>query len=242
MNCGLGTHNAYGVPIIKNSANAAIAKSAVRDDRVFTGYKLDLESALYYARARMYSAKMGRFVSRDPLKYVDGFSQYNAYFALNKLDPFGLECGECEKLNPNRACPSQPECVPDDDRITRAKNACRLALELAFMSMLSEAIGAANMVGGLGNNAVSKSLGGMAASSAGGAVPGAGMLPGASSSDPVEAATQAATEICSRPCCIGCHGPNPPPLPSTTAPPAVYPYPMFVPQNIDPGAMGLGMH
>ena len=60
------SYNVYGVPTIKNSANATIAKSAVGNDRGFTGYKLDSESGLYFARARMYSAKLGLFTGRDP--------------------------------------------------------------------------------------------------------------------------------------------------------------------------------
>jgi len=59
------SYNAYGVRTVKNSAGATLAKSAVGQDRGFTGYKLDSETGLYYARARMYSAKLGRFISRD---------------------------------------------------------------------------------------------------------------------------------------------------------------------------------
>ena len=108
------SYNAYGVPTIKNSANATIAKSAVGNDRGFTGYKLDSETGLYAARARMYSAKLGRFISRDPwmknsirilkamlteprafagMGYPNGFNSYFAYMIPNKLDPSGLaEC------------------------------------------------------------------------------------------------------------------------------------------------------
>ena len=56
----------------------------------FTGYKLDAETALYAARNRMYSAKLGRFISRDPIGYVDGMSNYDGYFAGNGVDPYGL--------------------------------------------------------------------------------------------------------------------------------------------------------
>ena len=59
------SYNAYGVPTIKNSANATIAKSAVGNDRGFTGYKLDAEAGFFNARARIYSPKLGRFVNRD---------------------------------------------------------------------------------------------------------------------------------------------------------------------------------
>ncbi len=34
---------------------------------------------------------MGRFISRDPLGYVDGTNLYAGYFSMNLLgDPFGL--------------------------------------------------------------------------------------------------------------------------------------------------------
>lgn len=40
---------------------------------------------------RMYDPEIGRFISRDPLGYVDGMSQYNAYFAEKfALDPTGF--------------------------------------------------------------------------------------------------------------------------------------------------------
>ena len=39
---------------------------------------------------RMYDPEIGRFISRDPLGYVDGQSLYNAYFAEKfALDPMG---------------------------------------------------------------------------------------------------------------------------------------------------------
>ena len=85
------SYNVYGVPTIKNSANATIAKSAVGNDRGFTGYKLDSETGLNYARARMYSVKLGRFISRDSLGYIDGTSLYRAYFVPLRLDPSGNE-------------------------------------------------------------------------------------------------------------------------------------------------------
>ena len=86
------SYNAYGVATIKNSVNATIAKSAVGNDRGFTGYKLDGETALYAARARMYSAKLGRFTARDPSDYVDGYGLYSGYFVPNRLDPSGEKC------------------------------------------------------------------------------------------------------------------------------------------------------
>ena len=111
------SYNAYGVRTVKNSAGATLAKSAVNQDRGFTGYKLDSESSLYFARARMYSAKLGRFLERDPFRhlgdlarhnlggsriagmdtaqpsasdgYIDGYNLYCAKFIPNLVDPDG---------------------------------------------------------------------------------------------------------------------------------------------------------
>jgi RHS repeat-associated protein len=44
---------------------------------------------LRYKRARIYSAQLGRFISRDPLGFVDGMSLYRAYFVPGKTDPSG---------------------------------------------------------------------------------------------------------------------------------------------------------
>ena len=44
-----------------------------------------------YFRARYYDPSTGEFISRDPLGYVDGMSQYRAYFVPGAMDPFGLE-------------------------------------------------------------------------------------------------------------------------------------------------------
>ena len=110
------SYNVYGVRTVKNSAGATLTKSAVGQDRGFTSYKLDSGSGLYYARARMYSSKLGRFIGRDLFRrsngadsslfvgvfspkliyipksrdgYQDGVNLYNSYFSPNSLDPSG---------------------------------------------------------------------------------------------------------------------------------------------------------
>ena len=90
------SYNAYGVPTIKNSANATIAKSAVGQDRGFTGYKLDSETGLSYARNRMHSSRTGRFINRDQIGYKDGLNLYSSYFTPNYVDPFGLDKRNCK--------------------------------------------------------------------------------------------------------------------------------------------------
>ena len=88
------SYNAYGVRTVKNPANVTIAKSAVNSDRGFTSYKLDGETGLYFARARMYSCKAGRFIGRDTETYVDGYNLYSAVFVPMHLDWSGRSISE----------------------------------------------------------------------------------------------------------------------------------------------------
>jgi len=84
-------YNAYGKPVV-------ITDSILVDNPYFfTGRQLDLETGLFYFRARYYDASLGQFISRDPLNYVDGMNLYRGYFAVNFVDSFGLnkECGFC---------------------------------------------------------------------------------------------------------------------------------------------------
>ena len=55
---------------------------------------------LWYFRARYFSDEMGRFISRDPLGYVDGMSLYNGYFAERFwLDPSGKVTPTADNLS-----------------------------------------------------------------------------------------------------------------------------------------------
>ena len=107
------SYNAYGVRTVKDGAGTVLVQSGVGGERGFTGYRLDGETGIYYARARQFSAKLGRFIERDPgicdqnfkgsrLKdkltlipqslrgYQNGFNLYVGYFVGNELDPSGL--------------------------------------------------------------------------------------------------------------------------------------------------------
>jgi len=93
-------YDAYGKRTVTNAAGTPIAASTIGQQRGFTGYYLDAETGLYYARARMYSAWLGRFVERDTRAkngrypssldgYQDGMSLYSAYMVPSRLDPSG---------------------------------------------------------------------------------------------------------------------------------------------------------
>ena len=58
----------------------------------FTGRRLDDESGIDYYRNRYYHAQLGRFVSRDPMEYVDGLNTYQIGNSapLRRTDSYGL--------------------------------------------------------------------------------------------------------------------------------------------------------
>jgi RHS repeat-associated protein len=58
-------------------------------DRGFTGFQLETESDIYYARSRFYSPKSGEFISRDSFNYQGTFSLYGSPFVALGVDPTG---------------------------------------------------------------------------------------------------------------------------------------------------------
>jgi RHS repeat-associated protein len=84
-------YDAYGTRTVTTPGGTILPKSTIGFQKGFTGYALDEETGLYFARARMYSPGLGRFISRDPAGYVDGYSLYSGYFVPNGLDPSGLD-------------------------------------------------------------------------------------------------------------------------------------------------------
>lgn len=60
----------------------------------FTGRRFDGETRLWYFRARQYHDRLGDYISRNPLGYLDGMKTYRALMGHRQyLDPSGLPGG-----------------------------------------------------------------------------------------------------------------------------------------------------
>ncbi|MEK7254087.1 MAG: RHS repeat-associated core domain-containing protein, partial [Bacteroidota bacterium] len=92
-------YDAYGNVAFFNGAGASIPVSAIENPCLFTGQRWDAESGLYFYKSRYYSPRLGRFLQRDPLDYVDGPSLYEYAYSnpVNFTDPLGLCSTPCNK-------------------------------------------------------------------------------------------------------------------------------------------------
>ncbi len=84
-------YEAHGRTSVMTGLFAARSVSSYDWDYRYTGRQLDLATGLYYFRARYFSAELGRFISRDPLGYVDGMSLYRGYSVSGGVDSTGLD-------------------------------------------------------------------------------------------------------------------------------------------------------
>lgn len=78
------TYDSYG--------NLTSSTGTITNPFQYTGRDNDLETGLYYYRARYFDPKVGRFISEDPLGIRDNLNMY-AYVHNNPVnfdDPFGL--------------------------------------------------------------------------------------------------------------------------------------------------------
>ena len=95
-------YDAFGVPTVTDGLGVPTPlgiygepTSQYGNSLWFTGARWDPESGNYHMRARQYEPLSGKFVSRDPLGYVDGPNAYSYGYSdpANWRDPFGLEAG-----------------------------------------------------------------------------------------------------------------------------------------------------
>jgi RHS repeat-associated protein len=92
-------YDAFGQPAAFDSGGSPMTNSWGRPtsdlghELWFAGARWDGFTGHYHMRARQYEPAAGRFVSRDPLGYVDGPNQYEYAHSspVNWVDPWGLE-------------------------------------------------------------------------------------------------------------------------------------------------------
>jgi RHS repeat-associated protein len=93
-------YSPYGEPIFLD-ANFDFDADSVSDiahSRTYTGQRLDTETGLYQYRNRYYHARLGRFVSRDPIGYEGSewsLYEYVGGNPINRQDPKGLDYWDC---------------------------------------------------------------------------------------------------------------------------------------------------
>ena len=71
-----------------------IVRTKFKIPHKFTSREFDLDSGLYYYRARYYSAIVRRFITKDPIGFRGGvnFYVYAKNNPINLSDPYGLWC------------------------------------------------------------------------------------------------------------------------------------------------------
>ena len=72
----------YGeTTILDPNGSTVRTASSYNNYYLYTGRRLDPETGNYYFRARYFDPQLGRFTSRDPIGYPDGYNAYAGYFA-----------------------------------------------------------------------------------------------------------------------------------------------------------------
>ncbi len=86
------SYTAYGERTVLGGYSSSTSR--IGFNHGFTGLRDD--GGLLFARNRYFSPGLGRWTSRDPAGYIDGYSLYAGYFVPNGVDPTGMvtECPE----------------------------------------------------------------------------------------------------------------------------------------------------
>jgi RHS repeat-associated protein len=88
-------YTAYGQPTFLNASGAVQTSSAAGNRYTYTGREWDSTLGLHHFRARWMSGLTGRFLTRDPIGFNDGWSLYGIYIGLSKSDPNGEKITSC---------------------------------------------------------------------------------------------------------------------------------------------------
>ncbi len=129
----------------KARARGLVEQSAIGNEIGFHGLERDPETGLVYARHRYYDPEIGRFISADPLGYVDGPSMYS-YAGNNPIDftdPMGLEIGKIWNgwLSEEEQRKASQGAMSVDDGFREAMGKGTALASLAALSLVSGPIG-----------------------------------------------------------------------------------------------------
>ncbi len=95
-------YDPYGNVTVLDAALVPQTSSAVGQEFLYTGQRRDVETELFYYKNRYYNTAQGRFISRDPLEYIDSLNlyEYVTSQSIQLLDPSGKsifwKCGDWE--------------------------------------------------------------------------------------------------------------------------------------------------
>ena len=84
-------YDVYGLPTFYDANGNVLTQNSVGNVVLFTGREYDVESSIYYYRARSMNPSVGRFLQHDSQLYINGFNDFS-YVNNNPLankDPHG---------------------------------------------------------------------------------------------------------------------------------------------------------
>jgi RHS repeat-associated protein len=84
-------YTAYGQPTILDASGTVLPTSNFSIRTSYTGREWDATLGLHHFRARWMSGLTGRFLSRDPMGYIDGFGLYTSFVCIGRLDASGTK-------------------------------------------------------------------------------------------------------------------------------------------------------
>jgi len=102
-------YDPYGRPAFLNGSWTPISASAYDNEILFCGYRHDAATGLYNVRNRYLNWLTGRWMTTDPIGYVDGVNLYEYVRGMpsNATDPTGMFdfLFGCTPSNPSKATP-----------------------------------------------------------------------------------------------------------------------------------------